>query len=82
MTNLTMKAVRLHDYGGPEVLVLEEAPRPQPQADQVLVRLLASGVNPVDAVIARITLKSLCLCPFPGYPASRGQGLSPRSVRT
>ncbi len=28
MTNLTMKAVRVHDYGGPEVLVLEEAPRP------------------------------------------------------
>lgn len=43
-----MQAVRIHDYGGPEVLRLESAPRPQPEADDVLVRIHASGVNPVD----------------------------------
>jgi NADPH:quinone reductase-like Zn-dependent oxidoreductase len=44
----TMKAVRIHDYGGPEVLRLEELPRPSPAADEVLVRVHAMGVNPVD----------------------------------
>ncbi len=48
MSDETMKAVRYHDYGGPEVLVLEHVPCPQPQADQVLVRVLAAGVNPAD----------------------------------
>ncbi|MHB8068185.1 MAG: NADP-dependent oxidoreductase [Desulfobaccales bacterium] len=44
----TMQAVRFHSYGGPEVLVLEEAPLPQPGPDEVLVRVLAAGVNPLD----------------------------------
>jgi NADPH:quinone reductase-like Zn-dependent oxidoreductase len=44
----TMQAVRFHAYGDPEVLVLEEAPRPQPGADEVLVRVSAAGVNPLD----------------------------------
>lgn len=44
----TMKAVRIHSYGGPEVLVYEDAPRPQPETNDVLVRVHAAGVNPVD----------------------------------
>jgi NADPH:quinone reductase-like Zn-dependent oxidoreductase len=44
----TMKAVRIHDYGGADVLKFEEAPRPQPQAGEVLIRVHAAGVNPVD----------------------------------
>ncbi|HEY2108792.1 MAG TPA: NADP-dependent oxidoreductase [Candidatus Acidoferrales bacterium] len=44
----TMKAVRIHTYGGPEVLKYEDAPRPQPQAGEVLVRVHAAAVNPVD----------------------------------
>ncbi len=44
----TMKAVRIHEYGGPEVVRLEEAPRPEPGAGEVLVRVRAAGVNPVD----------------------------------
>lgn len=44
----TMKAVRFHAYGGPEVLVVEEVPLPQPEPDEVLVRVLAAGVNPLD----------------------------------
>jgi NADPH:quinone reductase-like Zn-dependent oxidoreductase len=44
----TMKAVRIHGYGGPEMLKYEDAPRPRPRAGEVLVRVHASGVNPVD----------------------------------
>jgi NADPH:quinone reductase-like Zn-dependent oxidoreductase len=44
----TMKAIRIHNYGGPEVLQYEDAPRPEPQAGEVLVRVLAAGVNPID----------------------------------
>jgi len=43
-----MQAVRIHDYGGPEVLKLEEVPRPQPGPGEVLIRVHASSVNPVD----------------------------------
>lgn len=44
----TMKAIRVHQYGGPEVLRFEEAPRPQAGPGEVLVRVRAAGVNPVD----------------------------------
>jgi NADPH:quinone reductase-like Zn-dependent oxidoreductase len=44
----TMKAVRIHSYGGPEVLKYEEAPRPKSAPGEVLIRVHAAGVNPVD----------------------------------
>jgi len=43
-----MKAVRIHEFGGPEVLKLEETPRPKPAADEVLIKVYATSVNPVD----------------------------------
>src|SRR5689334_24171237 len=43
-----MKAIRVHQFGGPEVLKLEEVPTPKPQTGQVLVRIHAAGVNPYD----------------------------------
>ena len=43
-----MKAVRLHEYGGPEVLRYEDAPLPTLQAGEVLIRVHAIGVNPPD----------------------------------
>ena len=46
-----MKAIRIHAFGGPEVLQLEEVARPVPAADEILIKLYASGVNPVDWVI-------------------------------
>lgn len=46
-----MRAIRVHEFGGPEVLLLEDAPDPKPAAGQVLVRVRATGVNPVDTYI-------------------------------
>jgi len=43
-----MKAVRIHTYGGPEVLVYEDAPRPTIADDEVLVKAHAASVNPAD----------------------------------
>src|SRR5262245_3200619 len=43
-----MRLIRQHALGGPEVLQLEEAPRPDPGPTEVLVRTAAAGVNPVD----------------------------------
>jgi NADPH:quinone reductase-like Zn-dependent oxidoreductase len=43
-----MKAVRINAFGGPEVLQLEEVARPVPAADEILIKVYASGVNPVD----------------------------------
>jgi len=44
----TMKAVRIHNYGGRDVLKYEDAPRPQPGTDEVLIRVHATSVNPID----------------------------------
>ena len=46
-----MKAVRIHAFGGPEVLQIEEIAQPVPAADEILVKMYASGVNPVDWVV-------------------------------
>ncbi|HEV3468282.1 MAG TPA: NADPH:quinone reductase [Pyrinomonadaceae bacterium] len=46
-----MKAIRVHEFGGPEVLRLEDLEDPRPGAGQVLVRVRAAGVNPVDTYI-------------------------------
>jgi NADPH:quinone reductase-like Zn-dependent oxidoreductase len=43
-----MRAVVAHEYGAPEVLKLEQVPRPEPQQDEALVRVIASSVNPAD----------------------------------
>lgn len=43
-----MKAIRIHQYGGPDVLSFEEAPMPSLLPDEVLIKVVASGVNPVD----------------------------------
>jgi NADPH:quinone reductase-like Zn-dependent oxidoreductase len=43
-----MRAFVVHETGGPEVLRLEDVPRPEPGDDEVLVRVEAIGVNPID----------------------------------
>jgi len=46
-----MKAATVHEYGGPEVLKFEDGPRPEPKENEVLVRVIAAGVNPADALL-------------------------------
>ena len=46
-----MKAIRVNEFGGPEVMRIEDVPRPVPGAGQVRVAVHAAGVNPVDAYI-------------------------------
>lgn len=46
-----MKAIRVHEFGGPEVMTIEDLPDPSPGPSQVLVRVKAIGVNPVDSYI-------------------------------
>lgn len=43
-----MKAVTVHEFGGPEVLHLEEVEKPLPNKDEVLIEVHASSINPVD----------------------------------
>ncbi|MEV4374598.1 NADP-dependent oxidoreductase [Nonomuraea sp. NPDC049637] len=48
MSEHVMRAVTVREFGGPEVLTVEEVARPEPLPTEVLVRVHAAGVNPVD----------------------------------
>ena len=66
-----MRAVRIHEDGGPEVLVLEEAPDPEPGPGEVLVRLRASALNHLDIWIR----KGLPSVPKPRILGADGAGV-------
>jgi NADPH2:quinone reductase len=67
-----MKAIRVHQFGGPEVLKLEEIPTPKPEAGQVLVRIRAAGVNPYDTYMRNGTYA--IKPPLPYTPGSDAAG--------
>ncbi|UHG94096.1 NADP-dependent oxidoreductase [Spirosoma oryzicola] len=46
-----MKAIRIHAFGGPEVMKLDEVEQPIPATDEILVRVYATSVNPADYII-------------------------------
>jgi NADPH:quinone reductase-like Zn-dependent oxidoreductase len=66
-----VKAVRIHEDGGPEVLVVEEVPDPQPASGEVLVALRAAGLNHLD-IWVRTGLPSV---PKPRILGADGAGL-------
>jgi NADPH2:quinone reductase len=68
-----MKAIVVHQFGGPEVLKLEEIPTPKPAAGQVLVRIHAAGVNPYDTYMRAGTYA--IKPPLPYTPGSDGAGV-------
>jgi NADPH2:quinone reductase len=68
-----MKAILVREFGGPEVLKLEEVPTPKPAAGQVLVRIHAAGVNPYDTYMRAGTYP--VKPPLPYTPGSDGAGV-------
>ena len=67
-----MKAIRIHAFGGPDVLKMESIPDPKPQTGQVLVKLHAIGVNPVDTYIRSGIYGDRS---FPFTPGADGAGI-------
>jgi NADPH:quinone reductase len=68
-----MNAIRVHEFGGPEVFRLEEVPAPQPGPGEVLVRMHAVGVNPVETYIRAGTYARLPTLPY--TPGNDGAGV-------
>jgi NADPH:quinone reductase len=68
-----MKAVRVHEFGGPEVLRLEDMPTPKPGPGEMLVQIHATGVNPVETYIRAGTYARLPELPY--TPGNDGAGV-------
>jgi NADPH2:quinone reductase len=68
-----VKAIRVKEFGGPEVLRLEEVPTLRPGPDQVLVRMHAIGINPVETYIRAGTYARLPALPY--TPGNDGAGV-------
>lgn len=68
-----MKAVRVHEFGSPSVMRVEEVADPHPEPGQVLVRVRAAGVNPVDTYIRSGVYANKP--PLPYTPGSDGAGV-------
>ena len=68
-----MKAIRVNEFGGPEVLRLEEVVTQQPTPGQVLIRMHAIGVNPVETYIRAGTYARLPALPY--TPGNDGAGV-------
>jgi len=68
-----MKAIRVNQFGGPEVLKLEEVPDPKPGAGQVVVRLKAIGVNPYETYMRAGTYPRKPALPY--TPGQDGAGV-------
>ena len=60
----TLKAITIHDFGGPEVLNNEEVPVPEIGPDEALIKVHSCGVNPIDGRYARGTQRdeSIMIC--------------------
>jgi NADPH2:quinone reductase len=66
-----MRAVRVHEFGEPDVLQVEEVPRPEPVQGEVLVRVQAAGVNPFEAYVREGRYTELPALPYtPGCDAA------------
>ena len=71
-----MKAIRVHAFGGPEVLKLEEVPQMSPGPNEALIQVKAVGVNPVETYIRAGTYAHK-----PPLPFTPGQNCSVQKMR-
>lgn len=60
-----MKAARIHEYGGPETLTYDDVPDPAPAPGQLLIRVAAAGVNPMDFKIRSGAFQAAMPLPMP-----------------
>ena len=67
-----MKAIRVHEFGGPEVLKFEDVATPKPLGGEVLVHIRAAGVNPYDTYMRAGTYALKPTLPY--TPGSDGAG--------
>lgn len=70
MTTQTNNAIQVHDYGAADQLRLEQIPVPEPQEGEVLVRVHAAGVNPMDWKIRSGAIKNFMPATFPYVPGA------------
>jgi NADPH:quinone reductase-like Zn-dependent oxidoreductase len=70
-----MKAIRVHQYGGPEQLRFEDTSAPSPADGQVLVRVQAASVNPIDYKLASGALRQIMPLNFPWIPGGDFAGV-------
>lgn len=68
-----MRAVRVHEFGDPDVLLHEEVPRPEPVEGEVLVRIQAAGVNPYETYVRAGVYSELPALPY--TPGVDGAGV-------
>lgn len=69
-----MKAIRIHNYGGPEQLKIDDLPEPSPKEKEIKIQVKASSLNHLDVWIRQGLLKALKL-PLPLVPGSDGCGV-------
>src|SRR5215472_8478444 len=75
MSTPTMRVIHVYRYGGPEQLKLEEKPRPEPSPGEVLLRVHAAGVNPIDWKIRQGLMKDFQPVTFPYTPGIEVAGV-------
>ncbi len=75
MSTRTINAIQVHDYGDTDQLELEQIPQPEPQEGEVLVRVYAAGVNPIDWKLRSGLMKAFWPSTFPYVPGTELAGV-------
>ena len=75
MATQTMRVIHVYSYGGPEQLKLEQKPRPEPSSGEVLLRVHAAGVNPIDWRIRQGLMTASWPVTFPYTPGIEVAGV-------
>lgn len=70
-----MRAVRYHEYGGVETLVVEEVPDPHPGPGEIRIRVAAAGVNPVDWKVRSGAVREVIPVDLPAIPGRDAAGV-------